>query len=230
MAGASPIVFDEEKCMTGKPLCAVVGAGPGLGVSIARRFARDGFRVALFSRKGPEPEARGLRGEGFDAAGHALDCGDFGAVQAALGGLGPVRVLVYNAVGVTPGTPLDLTPAGLMADLAVSVGGAVAACQAVAPGMNGGSSILLTGGGFALRPMARMASVGMGKAALRNLAFSLDETLGPRGVRVGTVTIMGMVAPGSRFDPDAIAQYFMALHADREGHLGVEATFKGEVV
>lgn len=215
--------------MTAAPLTAIIGAGPGMGRAIARRFGKAGHRLALFARGGAAAEAAALAAEGFDASGAALDAGDPAAVQAALAALGPVRVLVYNATAVTMAKPLALPPAQLAADLAVSVGGALAAAQAVAPGMlaAGGGSILLTGGGFALRPMAALASLGVGKAALRNLAFSLAEELAPQGVRVGTVTILGVVAPGTPFAPEAIAEAFYGMHADRDGKLGIEHSFTG---
>ena len=215
--------------MTAAPLTAIIGAGPGMGRAIARRFGRAGHRLAVFARGNAAAEAAALQAEGFDATGATLDAGDPAAVQAALTALGLVQVLVYNATAVTTAKPMALAPAQLAADLAVSVGGVLAAAQAVAPGMvaAGGGSILLTGGGFALRPMAALASLGMGKAALRNLAFSLAEELAPQGVRVGTVTILGMVAPGTPFAPEAIAEAFFALHADRAGKLGVETSFTG---
>jgi NAD(P)-dependent dehydrogenase (short-subunit alcohol dehydrogenase family) len=67
----------------------------------------------------------------------------------------------------------------------------------------------------------------MEKAALRNLTFSLAEELAPLGIRVGTVTILGAVAPGTMFDPARIAEVFYALHADRDASLGVETAFSG---
>lgn len=216
--------------MTDRPLVVVIGAGPGMGRAIARRFGRDGFRLAVFSRSRAAAEAEALRDEGFEATGQALDAADAEAVAAAMRGIGPVRVLAWNAVAITRVTPLQLPPARLMTDLAVSVAGPLAAVQAVVPAMEaaGGGSILFTGGGFALRPRAAVASVGVAKAALRNLAMSLAEELAPRGIRVGTVTIHGMVAPGTAFDPDAIAAAYAAIHADRAGALGVETAFTGE--
>ena len=213
--------------MSQLPLCAIIGSGPGLGLSIGQEFARKGFRIALFARRGAAAEVSALRSEGFAAEGHALDCGDPAAVHAALAALGPVQVLVYNAAAVTQAMPLALTPQQLLADFTVSVASALASVQAVAPAMPSGGSVLLTGGGFALRPMAVLTSLGIGKAGIRNLAFSLAEALRPQGIRVATVTVLGIVAPGSAFDPAAIAARFAALHDDRDESLGVESQFTG---
>lgn len=215
--------------MSDPQTCAIIGAGPGMGRAIARRFAAGGYALSLFGRSGAQAEAALLRAEGIPAQAASLDAGDPAAVGRALAAAGPVSVLVYNAAAVTPAMPSALSPARLLADLAVNVAAPLAAAQAVAPGMRarGGGSILFTGGGFALRPMAGLAALGIGKAALRNLAFSLADELQPQGVRVGTVTILGTVAQGGRFDPDAIAAAYWRLHADREASLGVELSFDG---
>ena len=61
-----------------------------------------------------------------------------------------------------------------------------------------------------LGPVAPALSIG--KAAIRVLALMLAEELAPAGIRVGTVTIMGTVAPGTSLDPARIAEAFVALH------------------
>lgn len=215
--------------MADKSVCAIIGAGPGVSQAVARRFGQDGYRLVLFSRRGAADEAAALQAEGFAAEGRAVDAADPDSVKQALLAVGPVGVLVYNATAATPAMPTALSWPRLQRDFAVSVGSALTAAQAVAPAMQaaGGGSILLTGGGFAHQPMAALASLGIGKAALRNLAFSLAEELRPTGIRVGTVTILGVVAAGTRFDPAAIAEAFHALHADRDWSLGIETGFSG---
>ena len=217
--------------MTTKPTCLIVGAGAGNGAAIARRFGAGGFRVLLASRRLAEMEklAGSLRTDGIEASGLAIDAADPAGVAAAIAAPGAIDVLVYNAAGVTMATPSALSIDRFAADLNVSVISALAAAQAAAPGMAkaGRGTILLTGGGFALHPMAGMASLGVGKAAIRNLAFSLAEEFSPKGIRVGTVTIMGMVEPGTAFAPERIAEAFWRLHEDREMKLGVELQFMG---
>lgn len=217
-----------------RALAVIIGAGPGVAAAVARRFHAGGHDLALLGRSidPAAPFVADLRDAGATVSTHAVDAGDFAALSVLLSDLaaaGPVGALVYNAAAVTQASPLALSPERLMADLAVSVGGALAAARALADALaQAGGSILLTGGGFALQPMPALASLGMGKAALRNLAFSLAADCTPRGIRVGTVTILGMVQPGGGFDPDRIAEVFMALHADRAGTLGTEVRFTGE--
>ena len=54
---------------------AIVGAGPGLGLSLARRFGREDHRVALLARNRArlEQHVAALGGEGVDAAAHPAD-------------------------------------------------------------------------------------------------------------------------------------------------------------
>ena len=143
--------------------------------------------------------------------------------------LGDASVLVYNAAGMTYRPLAELGPEQFAADLAVSVVGAFTAAQQVLPAMRAqrSGSVLLTGGGFAFEPMPVMASLGVGKAAIRNLAFSLYADLKDSGVHAATVTICGTVAPGTAFDPDRIADAYWQLHAQPAGAFEREVQFRG---
>ncbi len=81
------------------PVCAVVGVGPGNGEAIARRFAADGYAVALMARR---TELTGqLAAELPGAKAYACDVTDAASVEAAFAAmradLGDVDILVYNA-------------------------------------------------------------------------------------------------------------------------------------
>src|SRR4051794_18185070 len=83
---------------------AVIGAGPGLGAAVARRFGREGFDVALVSRDQERVNALAadLAGQGIEARGFAADVRDPSALAAALDAadatLGPIEVLQYSPV------------------------------------------------------------------------------------------------------------------------------------
>jgi short-subunit dehydrogenase len=91
----------------------------------------------------------------------------------------------------------------------------------------GAGTILFTGGGFAFEPLPALASLGVGKAGIRNLAFSLHAQLKDSGVHVATVTICGPVKEGTAFDPERIAQAYWDLHQQPRGSFEREALFKG---
>ncbi len=216
--------------MNARPNCLVIGAGAGLGLAIARTFGRKGFHAVLASRgaEGRSKLIEELDSEGIAAKGIDVDCSHPGAVFDAVSALGPIDVLVYNAAAFTMAPPSRLDPKQLIADVTVSAVSALAAAQAVIPDMKArrDGTIIFTGGGFALSPSAALASLGMGKAALRNLAFSLHDELRPSGIRAGTVTILGEVKAGTPFDPGRIAEAFWHMHEDRA--LGAEIQFSGE--
>jgi NAD(P)-dependent dehydrogenase (short-subunit alcohol dehydrogenase family) len=218
-----------------QPLCLIVGFGPGNGLGIARAFGRAGFALALLSRNPAKqaPWQVSLENDGIAARQYSADAANEaslnGAIAKAENELGGTIVLVYNALSATFGKPSTLAPETLVTDFRVNVTGALAAVRAVLPGMKtrGHGSILFTGGGWALQPWDEAASPSIGKAGLRSLAFTLAQELHGTGVRVGTVTICGEVAPGTPFDPDKIGEIFLAMHRAPKNEFQTEVVFKG---
>ena len=201
-------------------LCAIVGFGTGVSMSVARAFGKEGYALALLARNPTKlvANAQALQTEGYTVQTFAADAGDekslilvFAQIRAELGN---PEVLIYNAAAFTPGKPSAIGFPQLIKDFQVNVAGALVAVQQVLPAMqvNRHGTILFTGGGLALYPSADAASLAIGKAGIRSLAFTLAQELKDSGIRVGTVTICGTVQPGTHFDPDAIAQSYLALH------------------
>lgn len=202
------------------PFAVILGAGPGIGLTVAARFAREGFRVAVVSR--PQDPLATFQAE-LEAAGApalvlAADLADPERLAAAMAAIqawgGAPTVLIYNASAGTPGPGADLTPADLARDLQINVGAPLAAVRWALPGMRaaGRGTLLFTGGGLALQPKPGMASACLGKAALRSLALSLGLELAPEGIHAGTVTVRGFVQPGTPLDAPAVAEVFWAFH------------------
>ena len=163
--------------------CIVVGAGPGLGMAVARRFAAAGLVVAAISRSAPDVSGLGPGHLSFSAdAGRHADLAD--AIAAATDALPPLAALVHNAAMYPPDPPSGLAPSELDASFAVNVSGALVAVQASQPVLREhGGTAPLTGGGAALRPTAPFAALGVTKAALRALAYALHEDLRRRACR-----------------------------------------------
>jgi NAD(P)-dependent dehydrogenase (short-subunit alcohol dehydrogenase family) len=217
---------------SGKRVCALIGIGPGLGAALARRFAESGYAVLGLARDPAKiAAAPGLtpwRGDAADAAGLARALHE-GATAAG----GRIEVLIYNAYRVTMATggPSSLDPDSVVEDFRVNVAGALAATQAVLPGMRkaGRGTILFTGGGLALDPTGWLpaASLAIGKAGLRSLALTLHAELAPAGIHAATVTIAGQIQSGTAFAPETIAEAFWALHADPARHFRNEIIFDG---
>jgi NAD(P)-dependent dehydrogenase (short-subunit alcohol dehydrogenase family) len=200
------------------PLIVVLGAGPGVGGAVARRFAQDGFDAALVSRQeGPlRMLAESLRASGVAAEWAAVDLTDADATRAAVAGFAAGRgidVLHFNPSAYRAKNPLELTAAELADDVALGVGALLTAVQAARPHMRAGARVTATGSQAADSPSAAAASLGVQKAGLRNLVLSLDSTLRPDGIRAVSVTVEGLLAPddpASPFHPDRVAE---AIHA-----------------
>ena len=214
-------------------VCAIVGAGAGLGQALAARFGREGYQVALLARSATTLTRlkQSLAADGVTAETFAADASDYVQLSAALqqvaDQLGAPDVLIYNAVGFTPGPLADATPAKLNADLTVSAVSALAAAQAVLPAMRaaGRGTLLFTGGGAALNVFPGVAGLSINKAATRMLALGLAQELAGSGVRVGTITIFGTIAPGTPFAPERIAEAYWDFHSGSEAT--AEVNFRG---
>jgi short-subunit dehydrogenase len=213
----------------------LVGAGPGLGMAVARRFAAGGYRVTLVARSPDRLRdlASTLADTGATINTVAADAGDSDGLGARMRELylagGAPGVVVYNAVMGAPDRLLDSSAAHLQAAYAVDVIGAIVVAQAAVPAMRaaGFGTILVTGGGFADHPVPALATVSLGKAALRSAATMLGADLAPDGIRVATLTIAGQIAAGTSFDPERIADRFWEIvHADSPWQ--AEFRFTGE--
>jgi short-subunit dehydrogenase len=132
-------------------------------------------------------------------------------------GLGAPGLIVYNAVIGAPDQLLTSSVAHLQAAYAVDVIGAIVVAQVATPTMRaaGSGTIIVTGGGFADHPIPALATVSLGKAALRSAATILGADLEADGIRVTTLTIDGQIVAGTSFDPVHIAErYWEVVHTD----------------
>lgn len=220
--------------MSETPCCLIVGAGLRIGQSLARAFAKEGFDIAVSSRNQDKlgtivsaVEKLGRRAKGYTAeAGSEASLREMCARVRE--DFGNPEVLIYNPATSHVGRPTTLDTDGLISDFRMNVAGALVCVQEVAPTMiaNKRGTVLLTGGGFAHEPAANYASLSLGKAALRNLTFSLAQELGAHGIHVATVTVYGLVQTDTNIDPGQIADAFVKLHRQPPGHYDIEHVYK----
>ncbi|MFT4295158.1 MAG: SDR family NAD(P)-dependent oxidoreductase [Micropruina sp.] len=205
---------------------AIIGAGPGLGAATARRFAREGFSLALISRT-PEKLSslrEELAAEGIRTSGYAADVQDTAALcaalQAAASELGPIEVLQYSPVPrkefLRP--VLETSADDLAAAAAFSVIGPVTAVQTVLPGMEelGRGTILLVNGSSAARPNGNVAGTSIAFAGESAYGTMLHDALAPRNIHVAQLIIPGAIGGGDPlYAPEALADRLWAIHTDR---------------
>lgn len=207
---------------------AIIGAGPGLGAAVARRFGREGFDVALISRN--HERVGGLSADladaGVTARGFAADVRDPKALEAALDAaaatLGPIEVLQYSPVPhkdfMRP--VLEIDPADLVGPIEFSLYGPVTAVRQVLPGMRalGRGTILLVNGGTAAVPHPDRAGTSIAFAAESAYGHLLHDTLAGDGIHVGQLVIPGAILPGHpRKDPAVLAEALWSIHQTRHG-------------
>jgi short-subunit dehydrogenase len=213
----------------------LVGAGPGLGMAVARRFANGGYRVTLVARStdGLGDLASSLGDTGSQIETIAADASDPEALRARMAELyaehGAPGVIIYNAVMGAPDKLLESSVEHLQMAYAVDVISAIVLTQVAAPAMRaaGSGTIMVTGGGFADHPIPALATISLGKAALRSAATMLGADLEADGIRVATLTIAGQIVAGTAFDPENIAKrYWEVVQSD--GPWQAEFRFTGE--
>ena len=210
----------------------LVGTGPGLGAAIARRFAREGYRLTLVARS-EATIAQELRAAGADVAVVQADAGDPGRLRAALSSLfagpGAPDVVIYNAALMTSDDLLTVSPEQLADAYAVDVIGGVLTAQLAVPAMRvaGGGTLLFTGGGFADALPASLATLSLGKVALRAVATMLARQLRDDDIHAGSLTILGQIAAGTPFDPDSIADAYWAICNEQRDAWREEYRFEG---
>ncbi|MBB5918507.1 NADP-dependent 3-hydroxy acid dehydrogenase YdfG [Nocardia transvalensis] len=205
------------------PTAVIVGIGPGLGLSMARRFGREGFRIAFVSRSADRHPAylAELAAEGIEATGYVANVTDearLGEVLTEIDSAGAIEFAYYGpgapGAPIVPIAEVDIATARAAFDW---VWPAVQVARAVLPGMieRGTGGVLIAGGLSSIRPMPMLGQLALASAALRNYAVTLHADLAGRGVYAGTLTIGGLVERGDIY---AAVTADPAKYGAAEGH------------
>lgn len=219
----------------------IVGVGPprGLGAAIARRFAREGFRVTIMGRSAEKVNAslQDLRDAGAVAEAVVGDVTDEGLVRQVVARAdaadAPLDAALFNAGGNWPQSFLQMDAAFLENMWRVNALAGFffgkAAIEAMLPRQRG--VVIFTGASASLRGKANFGGFAQAKAALRALAQSAAREFGPQGIHVAHVIVDGAI-DGDRvntflpqlkaqrgedglLDPDAIAENYWHLYQQR---------------
>lgn len=180
-----------------KPVCALIGVGPGNGAALARAFTRERMAVALLARGSDTTNslATGLAG----ARAYQCDAADPQSIATAFAAirsdLGDPLVLVYNAGSGVRSDAESISLEAFENSWRVNALGALAACQQVIPAMKaaGKGAIIFIGATASLRGGPQTAGFASAKAAQRTLAESMARSLGPQGIHVSLIVIDAVV-------------------------------------
>ena len=216
-----------------KPVAVITGVGPGLGASLARRFAQGGYAVAINARRADylHSLAEEIRAEGGQVLEVPADIGERDQIEAAFKTireqLGSPEILLYNAGSGILGTIMDITPEQYEMIWRVNSYGAFLSAKEVVPDMieRGRGTILFTGATAGVKAGPKSVAFGPAKFAMRGLMQSLARDLGPKGIHVGWINVDGFIdipgrdvpfTPEEMLKPEAIAEtYWHMAHQDR---------------
>jgi NAD(P)-dependent dehydrogenase (short-subunit alcohol dehydrogenase family) len=183
--------------MASSETALIVGAGPGLSASLARRLAAEDVKIAIAARN--TDKLSGLVAE-TGAKPYACDASDPSAVanlfKNVTADLGEPDLVVYNASSRVRGPIIDLDPEAVLNAITISCFGGFLVAQQAAKQMvpRGNGAIFLTGASAGVKGYPNSSTFAMGKFGLRGLAQSLARELHPQNVHVGHFVIDGGIA------------------------------------
>jgi NAD(P)-dependent dehydrogenase (short-subunit alcohol dehydrogenase family) len=207
--------------MMTKPVAVITGGASGIGEATARRFAADGYAVAILDQNEPAGTAL-AKSLGGGAAFYACDVTDANRLDALAGSveadLGPIDILVTSA-GLIPNAEgvMDMDMAAHDRMWQVNYNGTVHACRSFArrmiPRQRGA---IVTLGSINSRMPLPIPAYNMGKAAIERLTQLLAVELGRHGIRVNSVAPTYVMTPPLRAKVDSGQRdlnKIMAVHA-----------------
>lgn len=183
--------------MSAGKVVVVAGAGPGIGASLARRFAAEGHPVALLARSKDRADA--LAAEIPGARAYACDVAEAASVEAcfaAIGAeMGEVGTLLFNAGTGVFADVETITAAQFEASWRVNALGGFLCSRAVIPAMKaaGAGTVVFIGATASRRGGKSTAAFAPAKAAQRSLAESMARSLWPVGIHVALIIVDGAV-------------------------------------
>jgi len=206
----------------------IAGVGPGLGTSLARKFAAEGCRVGMIARSESSLQAAASQVEG-DVLPVQADITDPDQVASAFkqvrDSFGPVDILINHASFAAWKGLLELSPEEFEQSWRVTVfGGFLCAKEAVSDMLKSGDgAILFTGATSGIRGRAGALAFSSAKFGVRGMADSMAREYWPKGIHVAHIIIDGIIdTPQVRaqykpdeneplLNPDAIAESYWNL-------------------
>lgn len=178
-----------------RPVCTIAGAGEGLGLSLAVKFAVEGFDIALISRNEnnslPIIEAVTASANNSVVRHFVADATKPRSIESAIAqistDMGETEVLIYNARGEFKSTPpLEMTYQAMEENYQIEVIGAFAATKSVMPSMikRGRGSIFFSSATAAFRGSGNYPLYAIGKFGLRGLSQSLAKAHAKDGIHI----------------------------------------------
>ena len=179
------------------PVALITGAGRGIGRATARKFAREGFRVAITARTRDQLESAAdeIRAGGGEVLVLPGDVGDEGQVRETvdrtIGHYGRLDVLVNNAAIIEAGDVLTFDSERFLRLMNVNLMGYFRCAHYAAPHMieSGGGVILNLSSIIAHSTAGVGTAYAASKGAIESMTYDMAVRLGPDNIRVVAVRL-----------------------------------------
>lgn len=206
----------------------IIGAGKGLGLSLAKRFGKEGFRVALVARNEEKLQemVKELESNGIESSYFLADIFRKEQINEAINSIkhkyGKIDVLEFSptAGNYPPTGVLELTSENVKDVFAGQVASAIDVVNAVLPDMldDKNGALLFTTGLSSLYPMSMLGNLGIAMSGLRNYVANLKTELTSKGIFIGHRALGVQIkdqGSGTVNDPDVIADMWYNTYLDR---------------
>jgi len=208
-----------------KPVCLVVGAGAGIGGTVGRRFAREGYHACLCRRSdldGLNTLVAAIRDDGGSADGYLLNAAEPNSIETRVAAIeadiGPIEIVVYNLGAQIGDRALKDTSAKAF-EMGWRIGtfGLYRLAAAVCPLMEarGKGTILVTSSTAAVRGNAGQHSHAAAMGGRRMLCQSLNAEFSSKGIHVVHIVIDGAVDAPDTLGKMLGAERFQQLRETR---------------
>ena len=186
-----------------KPVCLVIGAGAGIGATVGKRFAKEGYHSVLCRRSdvdGLNKSVAAIESEGGSATGYIVNAVDPDTIEEHIGhiekNIGPIEVAVYNLGAQIGNRSLEETSYKAF-ELGWRLGtlGVFRLASSVCPLMveRGKGTLLVTSATAAVRGNAGQHSHAAAMGGRRMLCQTLNAELSPKGIHVAHIVVDGAV-------------------------------------
>ncbi|MBF7018102.1 SDR family NAD(P)-dependent oxidoreductase [Staphylococcus durrellii] len=204
----------------------IVGAGTGLGLSIAKKFGAEGFKVAAISRNAEKLKViqKELSNLNIEAKTFIADIANLQSLKQSIQAI----KVEFDSIDVIEFSPyaqedkftnvLETTPESVSEMLGTYLFPSIQLVNEVLPDMinKGSGSILFTTGVSTIFPLPFAGNAGIIGAGLRNYAENLYNEMEEKGIFIRHLSIGTVIEPGTKGDPDFIAEAWYNLYNKKE--------------
>jgi short-subunit dehydrogenase len=205
---------------TNRQCIVITGATGVVGSGLARHFDSRGWRVALMARDRGRLDELAASLNGVNA--YTADLADAASLERLVArmhadGIVP-DALINNAADVTSKPLLETSVDEIEHIVRVNVTGALQLCRLIAPEMiaRGSGTIVNISSLAGYKPNPAQTVYGISKGAMNAMSEALRAELGPRGIHVVNVALMGVGTGPGRIPVEEVARRVERAIAKRE--------------